>query len=78
MSIIEKAAGRLDRNKVDKPPVHDIDNPLARDFGHHDPVVEAAVAYAPRQRRSQALLLAYGLIWAGIVVAVVVRTAQLG
>jgi exopolysaccharide/PEP-CTERM locus tyrosine autokinase len=48
VSIIEKAAGRLDRNKVDKPLVHDIDNPLARDFGHHDPVVEAAVAYAPQ------------------------------
>ena len=40
-------------------------------------LIGAAIAYAPRQRRSQALLLTYGLIWAGIMVAVVARTAQL-
>ncbi len=36
-----------------------------------------AVAYAPRDRRSGAQLAAYGLIWLGIVAAVMARTAQL-
>jgi membrane associated rhomboid family serine protease len=37
----------------------------------------AALAYAPRDRRAAFQLAAFGLVWAGIVVAVVARTLQL-
>jgi membrane associated rhomboid family serine protease len=38
----------------------------------------AALAYAPRERRSVFQFAAFGLTWIAIVVAVVARTAQLG
>ena len=43
MSIIEKAAGRLDRNKAEKPPVHELSpapsHPFEQleQFEHHEP-----------------------------------------
>lgn len=37
----------------------------------------AALAYAPRDRRYAIQFVAFGLVWAGIVVAVVLRTFQL-
>jgi membrane associated rhomboid family serine protease len=40
-------------------------------------VLGAAIAYSPRERRPQVLMLAYGLVWIAIAVAVVARTAQL-
>jgi exopolysaccharide/PEP-CTERM locus tyrosine autokinase len=43
VSIIEKAAGRLDRNKLDKPPVHEMNETLER----HGAVEAEVGGYAP-------------------------------
>lgn len=40
-------------------------------------VLGAAFAYAPRDRKTLVQMLTFGAVWAGVVVAVVIRTAQL-
>ena len=69
MSIIEKAAGRLGRNKAELPPVTDLDNPLNDPLG--SPISPSFLGY--QALTALRLTIANAIGWLAPVGVVVLR-----